>query len=123
MRVAAAFLAPLAVLVFALIGASSSGPPSPSPPTFTDIAPSAWIHFQHTSGSPEKNYIFEAKGGGVCLLDYDNDGLLDIYFVNGNTLEDLQRGVSHPSALYRANGDGTYTDVTTAAGVAGRGSA
>jgi enediyne biosynthesis protein E4 len=117
MKAAAAFLA----TVFALLLASSQGPPSPPLPTFTDIAPSAGIRFQHTSGSPEKNYIFEAKGGGVCLLDYDNDGLLDIYFVNGNTVEDLQRGVSHSNALYRANGDGTYTDVTKAAGVAGRG--
>ena len=96
-------------------------PPSPSLPTFTDVAAQAGIRFQHLNGSPEKNYIFEAKGGGVCLLDYDGDGLLDIYFVNGNTLEDVRRGVSHPSALYRANGDGTYADVTTAAGVAGRG--
>jgi hypothetical protein len=90
-------------------------------PTFTEVASSAGIRFRHLNGNPEKNYIFEAKGGGVCLLDYDGDGLLDIYFVNGNTLEDVQRGVSHSSALYRANGDGTYADVTTAAGVAGRG--
>ena len=66
------------------------------------MASSAGIRFRHLSGSPEKNYIFEAKGGGVCLLDYDGDGFLDIYFVNGNTLEDVQRGVVHPSALYRA---------------------
>jgi len=101
MKATAAFLA----IFFALLLASSQGPsssqgpPSPALPTFTDIAPSAGIHFQHTSGSPEKNYIFEAKGGGVCLLDYDNDGLLDIYFVNGNTLEDLERGVSHSNAF------------------------
>ena len=98
-----------------------AAPPSPPLPTFTDVAAQAGIRFHHLNGSPEKNYIFEAKGGGVCLLDYDGDGLLDIYFVNGNTLEDVRRGASHPSALYRANGDGTYTDVTTAAGVAGRG--
>ncbi len=71
MKAAAAFLATF----FALLLASSQGPPSPSLPTFTDIASSAGIQFQHTSGSPEKNYIFEAEGGGVCLLDYDNDGL------------------------------------------------
>ena len=98
-----------------------SAPPAPALPTFTDVAASAGIRFQHLSGSPEKNYIFEAKGGGVCLLDTDGDGILDIYFVNGNTLEDVQRGVVHPSALYRAKGDGSYTDVTASAGVAGRG--
>jgi enediyne biosynthesis protein E4 len=105
----------------ALLVAAGPAPPEPLLPTFTDVASSAGIRFRHLNGSPEKNYIFEAKGGGVCLLDTDGDGLLDIYFVNGNTLEDVRRGVSHPSALYRANGDGSYADVTTAAGVAGRG--
>jgi hypothetical protein len=94
---------------------------SPPLPAFTDVAPVAGIRFRHTNGSPEKNYIFEAKGGGVCLLDYDQDGRLDIYLVNGSTLEDLQRGVKHDSSLYRANGDGTYADVTKAAGVGGPG--
>jgi hypothetical protein len=117
MRAIAAFLAAL----FALVLASSGGPSEPSLPTFTDMAASAGIHFKHVNGSPEKNYIFEAKGGGVCLLDYDNDGLLDIYFVNGNTLEDIQRGVNHASSLYHANVDGTYADVTQRAGVSGSG--
>jgi hypothetical protein len=105
----------------ALFLASSGGPAEPPLSTFSDIAPSAGIHFKHMNGSPEKNYIFEAKGGGVCLLDYDNDGWLDIYFVNGNTLEDIQRGVNHTSALYHASGDGTYSDVTQQAGVPGGG--
>jgi hypothetical protein len=90
-------------------------------PTFTDIGRTAGIRFKHVSGSPQKNYIFEAKGGGVGLMDYDNDGRLDIYFVNGNTLEDLGKGINHGNALYRANPDGTYTDVTRQAGVEGRG--
>ena len=113
-------LGPLLAVVPALALAAAS-PPAPSLPTFTDVAAQAGIRFKHVNGSPEKNYIFEAKGGGVCLLDYDGDGRLDLYFVNGSTLEDVVRGVVHPSALYRANGDGTYTDVTAQAGVAGRG--
>jgi hypothetical protein len=80
-------------------------------PQFTDITRQAGITFKHGSGAPEKNYIFEAKGGGVALLDYDNDGFLDMYFVNGSTLEDLDKGVVHSNALYHANGDGTYTDL------------
>jgi hypothetical protein len=98
-------------------------PPSSerSLPVFTDVAAEAGVRFTQVSGSPEKNYIFEAKGGGVGVLDYDGDGLLDIYFVNGSTLEDVRKGVEHPNALYRANGDGTYTDVTEEAGVPGRG--
>jgi hypothetical protein len=90
-------------------------------PVFNNIAAQAGIRFRHASGSPDKNFIFEAKGGGAALLDYDNDGFLDIYFVNGNTLEALAKGVVYSNALYHANGDGTYTDVTSKAGVQGRG--
>jgi hypothetical protein len=97
---------------------TASGQPLP---VFVDVASEAGIRFRQVSGSPEKNYIFEAKGGGLCLLDYDGDGLLDIFFVQGNTLEDIRKGRSHGNALYRANGDGTYTDVTAKAGVYGRG--
>ena len=93
----------------------------PSLPVFVDITGEAGIRFEHISGSPEKSYIFEAKGGGVCLLDYDLDGVLDVFFVNGSTLEDVQKGVNHPHAFYRANGDGTYSDLTDKAGLAGAG--
>ncbi len=99
--------------------------PSPSTetglPVFTDVTRQAGIHFRLSAGSPEKDYIFEAKGGGIGLVDYDNDGYLDIFFTNGNTLEDMEKGIVHPNALYHANGDGTYTDVTRTAGVEGRG--
>ncbi|HEX9186914.1 MAG TPA: CRTAC1 family protein [Vicinamibacteria bacterium] len=118
------FAVALSLLGGAALAAESLLPLTPAGgprPTFTDVAAEAGIRFQHRNGSPEKSYIFEAKGGGVCLLDSDGDGRLDIYFVNGSTLEDVRRGVSRPSALYRANGDGTYTDVTERAGVAGRG--
>jgi hypothetical protein len=115
-RVGAVGLAAL-VLAPAVPGVSSE----PALPVFTDIAAVAGIRFTHLSGSPEKNYIFEAKGGGLAVLDYDGDGLLDLYFVNGSTLEDIQKGVEHPNVLYRSNGDGTWSDVTEAAGVAGRG--
>jgi hypothetical protein len=106
----------LLAALLAILGAPPAGRPLP---TFTDVAGEAGIRFRHRNGSPEKSYIFEAKGGGVCLLDADGDGRLDIYFVNGGTLEDVRRGVSRPSALYRADGAGTYTDVTESAGVPG----
>jgi len=117
MRVGLSLLAALTLV--SLAGAAA--PPEPPLPVFVDVAEAAGILFRHTSGSPEKNYIFEAKGGGVGLLDFDGDGLLDIFFVNGNTLEDIGAGTSRGNALYRANGDGTYTDVTVKTGVYGRG--
>jgi len=73
----------------------------------------------HTSGSPDKGYIVEAKGGGAAFLDYDNDGDLDIYWINGSSLENPEQNPGN--ALYRNDGSEGFTEVTTAAGVEGRG--
>jgi enediyne biosynthesis protein E4 len=83
---------------------------------FVDITKSAKITFEHVS-SPEKRYIVESMSGGVALLDYDNDGLLDIYFVNSLTVDLVKANRKTRSFLYRNNGDGTFTDATTKAGV------
>ena len=89
------------------------------PIIFMDVAESAGLtSWFHTSGTPEKRLILEAKGAGVCLLDYDNDGWLDIYFVNGSTYDALAGKAPSPhSALFRNNHDGTFTEVTLKAGV------
>jgi hypothetical protein len=74
--------------------------------------------FRHVSGTPEKNYIIEATGSGVALWDFDNDGLLDVYLVNGSTIDRTRRGEPAPAAaLFRNNGDGTFVDVTADRGV------
>ena len=90
------------------------------PIIFQDVAAAAGLAtWRHKSGTPEKQFILEAKGPGVCLLDYDNDGWLDIYLVNGSTYE-AQAGKAAPphAALFHNNHDGTFTEVTQAAGVA-----
>lgn len=90
---------------------------------FTDITKSSGITFVHHAGTKEKKYILDVNSGGVALFDYNNDGLLDIYFINGSTSESLL-GKAKPAtrcALYRNNGDGTFTDVTEKAGVANLG--
>src|SRR2546429_754990 len=84
---------------------------------FTDITESAGIKFKHVS-APEKKYIVESMSGGVALFDYDNDGYLDIYFTNSQTVETARNPASARSVLYHNNGDGTFTDVTGKAGVA-----
>lgn len=84
--------------------------------TFVDITKSARITYEHVS-SPEKRYIVESMSGGVALLDYDNDGLLDIYFVNSLTVDLVKAKGKTKSFLYRNDGDGTFTDVTAKAGV------
>ena len=75
--------------------------------------------WRNVTGTPDKRIIIEAKGSGVCLIDYDNDGWLDIYLVNGSTL-DAQAGKAPPphAALFHNNHDGTFADVAESAGVA-----
>ncbi len=90
------------------------------PIIFQDVAKIARLtQWHHTAGTPEKRLILEAKGPGVCLLDYDNDGWLDIYLVNGSTYDALDGKATPPhAALFHNNHDGTFTDVTQKAGVA-----
>lgn len=84
---------------------------------FTDIAAQAGITFRHVL-SVEKRYIVESMSGGVALIDYDNDGYLDIYFVNSLTVEMVNSGKRTKSALYRNSGDGKFSDVTDKARIA-----
>lgn len=83
---------------------------------FTDVTQKAGITFKHIS-SPEKKYIVESMSGGLALIDYDNDGYQDIYFVNSLTVDLVKSRTKTKSVLYRNNGDGTFTDVTDKAGV------
>jgi hypothetical protein len=89
------------------------------PIVFQDIAGKAGLSkWHHISGSPEKKFILETVGSGVALLDYDNDGWLDIYLVNGSTFDALTGKATSPhSALFHNNHDGTFTDVAAKAGV------
>jgi len=90
------------------------------PVVFQDVARQAGLTgWHHKAGTPEKRLILEEKGPGVCLLDYDNDGWLDIYLVNGSTYDALEGKAAPPhAALFHNNHDGTFTDVTEKAGVA-----
>jgi hypothetical protein len=90
------------------------------PVVFQDVAAQSGLATWHNvTGSPEKRVIIEAKGSGVCLLDYNRDGWLDIYLVSGSTVDALSGKPPIPhAALFRNNHDGTFTDVTQKAGVA-----
>lgn len=102
-----------------LLAASSSQSPS-SPIRFEEVAAKSGLHFvTQNSPTPNKNQI-ETMVAGVGLLDYDGDGFLDIYLVNGATIPSLQKeSPIYWNRLYRNNHDGTFTDVTERAGVAG----
>jgi enediyne biosynthesis protein E4 len=92
------------------------------PIAFQDAARSAGIGFMlRNSASPNK-YQIETMPAGVAVLDYDNDGFEDIYFINGASIPGLAKtDASYWNRLYRNNRDGTFTDVTAKAGVAGAG--
>jgi len=92
------------------------------PPRFVDIAVSAGITFTlHNSPTAEKHQI-ETMAGGVAVLDYDRDGLMDLYFTNGADSPSLRRsGPAQWNRLYRNRGNGRFEDVTAAASVQGDG--
>lgn len=89
------------------------------PVLFKDIAEAAGLTgWKHTMGAADKRLICDVNGSGVALLDYDDDGWLDIYFVNGSNFaaEDGKQEAPH-AALFHNDHDGTFTDVASKAGV------
>jgi hypothetical protein len=98
---------------------TSGGFVKTGPIVFMNTAEQAGLtSWHHKAGTPEKKFILEAKGPGVALLDYDNDGWLDIYFVNGSTVQALDGKEPSPhAALFHNNHDGTFTNVAERAGV------
>jgi hypothetical protein len=99
------------------------------PPIFTDVTTSSGVKFRNEASHTSQKYLTETMGGGVAMLDYDRDGNLDLFFVNGAALADPmpQGGQADKTQsrywnrLYRNRGDGTFADVTEQAGLKGRG--
>ncbi len=91
-----------------------------APVIYEDVtAKTALAKFMHRSGSPAKEYIIDTPSGGVALFDYDNDGLVDIYLLNGSTIPALEGKEKPPhAALYHNLGNWKFEDVTEKAGVA-----
>ena len=103
-------------VAIALFGAAILAPPEASPILFRDVTRDAGIRFEHHA-APEKKYIVESMSGGVALFDFDNDGLIDIYFVDSLTVDTARDPGAARSALYRNLGNGRFEDVTEKAGV------
>ena len=100
---------------------SQASRPEPSPlgVNFLDVAKESGLNAKTIYGGEHKNkYLLETTGCGVAFYDYDNDGWLDIFLVNGWRLEGFPKGQEPVSHLFKNNRDGTFTDVTIAAGVA-----
>jgi hypothetical protein len=98
-------------------------------PTFLDVTAASGIHFEYQASHTSKKYLLETMGSGVALLDYDNDGRLDIFVVNGAPLNDptakgtipQKTGPKYWNRLYHQKTDGTFEDVTEKAGLQGSG--
>ena len=84
---------------------------------YVDVAGSSGISFQHDNAASPEKYLIETMGSGCGWIDYDQNGLLDLYLVNGVSRRANTSKHALRSALYRNNGDGTFTDVTIKAGV------
>jgi hypothetical protein len=138
-RNAALFVFPvlLAVVLVASVSLTSEADKLPAtntvdsatPGRFTEISKSLGVYFQHQASHTSKKYLPETMGSGVAVFDYDNDGRLDIFFVNGAPLSDptpkgaipQKGGSKYWNRLYHQKIDGTFEDVTEKAGLQGTG--
>ncbi len=99
------------------------------PARFVDVTASSGVHFLHLASHTSHKYLIETMGSGVALFDYNNDGRMDIFAVNGAPIQvpiakgtiPQKTGPKYWNRLYRNNGDGTFTDVTEKAGLQGIG--
>src|SRR5208283_399975 len=104
------------VAALAIAGFAAMGPaPVTSPVQLKDVTAAAGIHFKHNAGKAGKKYLPETMGAGVAIFDYNGDGKPDILFVNGKDFE--PHGKKTLCALYRNNGNGTFTDITAGSGL------
>lgn len=122
----------LGILLSAIFGPEVSAQMVEQPSNagkFTDVAAKLGINFQYQASHTSKKYLLETMGSGVALFDYDNDGRLDIFFVNGAPLDDPEAtgavpqkaGPQYWNRLFHQKPDGTFEDVTEKAGLQGSG--
>jgi hypothetical protein len=95
--------------------------PPTTPVTFADIARTAGINFVHDNAATPEKYLIESMGAGCAWIDYDQDGLMDLYLVNGAATKAYTPKHPLTGALYRNSGDGTFKDETKSAGVGAEG--
>ena len=108
-------------LTLAFLGTDASpAPPQLQPfsdPIFAEVSARVGLAFKHVGGNLPLNHAAETMGSGGGFLDFDNDGWIDVYLVNGGLRPGTQPGRRASNRLFRNNGDGSFTDVTKKAGV------
>jgi len=107
----------LVVLTALMLSSSAHSAAQTPAPSFVNIVSSADIEFRQENGASPAKYMPETMGGGGLFFDYDNDGWLDIFLVNGGSFvnQTVARNANH--RLYRNNGNGTFTDRSAASGI------
>ncbi|UCE62221.1 MAG: CRTAC1 family protein [Phycisphaerales bacterium] len=116
----------LILVAFAVLAVTRMASSEPSLPVYEDVTKRAGIQFKHSYGDHNLSNIVEGTGPGVAFFDYNGDGCLDVYLLNGCWLREVNDNLGRDlrgrltNALYRNNGDGTFTDVTEKAGVGDR---
>jgi len=106
----------LTTLLVAVAGAILSAADSPLP-QFTDVTREAGIEFQHTNGASRDKHLVETMGPGAVFFDYDADGSIDIFLVDGGSLADPTVAQRARHRLYHNRGNGTFEDVTGRSGI------
>ena len=112
----------VAALGACLLAIAAALPPASrdAPQHFTDIAPRSHIAYRTLNDYRDRKYFVATMAGGVAVLDYDHDGLMDLFFTNGARLpENVKTGPEYYNLLLRNRGDGTFEDVTRRAGLEG----
>ena len=123
------FAIPLATILAGatLAQVKESKSTAPTPAKFVDVTSSVGVQFQHAAPHTSKKYLLETMGSGVALFDYDNDGRLDLFVVNGAETIDpsppgtipQKTGPKYWNRLYHQKSDGTFEDVTEKSGLQG----
>jgi hypothetical protein len=119
----------LAIAVAGVAQVTESRPIAPAPARFADLTARLGVRFQHAAPHTSKKYLLETMGSGVALFDYDNDGRLDLFLVNGAEIDDPTPIGAIPqktepkywNRLYHQKSDGTFEDLTERAGLQGAG--
>jgi hypothetical protein len=117
MKVGAATLFLGVLIAIGAVAFSGAVPQQRAAVTFTNIAPQAGVNFKHQNGASPQKFMPETMGAGALIFDYDGDGWPDIFLVNGGSFVDTRAAAAARHALFRNNGNGTFTDKSANSGL------